>query len=227
MTVYERIFMSHGFSKTQDEILKIVGRQKKILEIGPSSGYMTRAFLDNGCTVDVVEADKEAIAKLPKKVRRKISGSIEDNKIFNLLDKDYDFIILADVLEHLVNPELVLKKLLAIAAPNTKLLISLPNIACWVMRKQLFFQGDFEYQMSGLLDKTHLHFYTVNTLPKLLAESGWKVDKIIGTITRLPFEDAIRKIPILRWIFDKLLYQKLVEKYQNLSYYHFLAISSK
>lgn len=225
MIVYEDIFKKYGLSPTQQEILKIVGKGKIILEIGSSTGYMTRAFLDNGCIVDAVEPNQEAVLKLPD-VRKIFNTSIEHGETYNKLS-DYEFMVMADVLEHLVNPDQVLKKLMKKASVKTKLLISLPNIASWVMRKQLFFKGDFRYQESGILDKTHLHFYTVETLPTLLSENGWKVDRMIGTITRLPFEGFISKIPILWWIFKKVLYQKLVDKYKNLTYYHFLVVASK
>lgn len=226
MIVYEQIFKKYGLSPTQQEILKIVGQKSQVLEIGSSTGYMTKAFLDNGCTVDVVEPDQKAVLKLPKDVRKVFNTSIEDEGICNGLGS-YEFIVMADVLEHLVNPEQVLKRLLKVASFDTRLLISLPNVASWTMRKQLFFKGDFEYQESGLLDKTHLHFYTVETLPKLLSENGWKVERIIGTITRLPLEGLISKLPALGWIFKKMLHQKLVEQYKNLAYYHFLVIALK
>ncbi|OGE64646.1 hypothetical protein A3I48_00600 [Candidatus Daviesbacteria bacterium RIFCSPLOWO2_02_FULL_36_7] len=219
MIVYEEIFKKSGLSPTQQEILKIVGEGKTILEIGSSTGYMTKAFLSNKCIVDVIETDKQAVAKLPKEVRKKFAQSIEDSNICRLLNKDYDYIIMADVLEHLVTPGEVLKRLLKVSSSKTKLLVSLPNVACWMMRKQLFFNGDFQYQDSGLLDRTHLHFYTVKTLPKVLTENGWKVEQVKGTITRLPFERLIKKVP--------LLYSFLVSKYKNLAYYHFLTISSK
>ncbi len=215
MIVYEQIFKKYGLSPTQQEIIKIVGSGKTVLEIGASTGYMTKAFLDNGCIVDVVEKDQNALKKIPKNVRKRIDQSIEDA----ILESDYDFIIMADVLEHLILPAQNLKKLFKISSVNTKLIISLPNIACWAMRKQLFFNGDFEYQESGLLDKTHLHFYTVNTLPKLLDEIGWHVDSIIGTITRLPLEGLTGRIPFI--------YPLLVNKYKNLSFYHFVTIASK
>lgn len=226
MIVYEQIFKKYGLSPTQQEILKIVGQKSQVLEIGSSTGYMTKAFLDNGCTVDVVEPDQKAVLKLPKDVRRVFNVSIEDKEIYNKLGS-YEFIVMADVLEHLVNPEQALKRLLKVASVDTRLLISLPNVASWTMRKQLFFKGDFGYQESGLLDKTHLHFYTVETLPKLLSENGWKVERIIGTITRLPLEGLISKLPVLGWIFKKMLYQKLIERHKNLAYYHFLTVALK
>lgn len=227
MIIYDNIFKKSGLSPTQQEILKIVGQNKTILEIGASTGYMTRAFLDQDCVVDVVEESKEAVKKIPRKARKIFNKSIEDRTILKLLSKDYQYIIMADVLEHLVKPEEVLKQLQKIASPATKLLVSLPNVACWVMRKQLFFQGDFEYQDSGLLDRTHLHFYTVKTLPKFLKDSGWKVEDIVGTITRLPLEGLISKIPIIGYLFKKFFYQSLVNQFKNLAYYHFLTIASK
>ncbi len=174
MIIYEQIFKKYGLSKTQQEIVKAVGEQKIVLEIGSSTGYMSRAFLDNGCIVDCVEVDKNAAIKLPKDVRKIFSLSIEDDDVYKLLNNDYEFIVMADVIEHLINPEVVLKKLLKITSVNTKLIISLPNVASWIMRKQLFFKGDFEYQDSGILDKTHLHFYTVLTLPKLLSQCRYR-----------------------------------------------------
>lgn len=227
MSVYEEIFKKHGFSKTQQKILSLVGKKKEVLEIGAATGYMTKAFLDNDCIVDVVETNNVSLRKISKRVREKINYSIEDENINIHLSKNYDFIIMADVLEHLVDPSKALKILYKIAQQQTRLIISLPNIASWPMRKQLFFKGDFEYQDSGLLDKTHLHFYTVNTLPKFLTSTGWRVEEIIGTITRLPFEETLSKIPVLGWIFKRLLYSYLVENYKNLSYYHFLVVANK
>lgn len=226
MVIYEQNFRQNGLSPTQLEILRIVGKNKVVLEIGSSSGYMTKAFLDNDCIVDVIEINKEAVSKIPKQARTILNQSIEDEEIYEKLGT-YDFIIMADVLEHLIGPGQVLKRLLKVSSIETNLIISLPNVACWAMRKQLFFKGDFEYNESGLLDKTHLHFYTINTLPKMLGENEWKVDKIVGTIIRFPFEGLISKIPILGWIFKKVFYQILVSKYKNLAYYHFLVIATK
>lgn len=217
--IYEDIAIRYGLSPTQLKIVELVGKDKEILEIGSATGYMTKKFIDNECVVDIVEIDETAAAKIKRLAREVIGDSIENPAVFKKLNRNYDFIIMADVLEHLIYPELVLKRLLRIATVHTKLLISVPNIACWTARKQLFFKGDFEYQESGLLDKTHLHFYTVNTLPKILSENGWKVDRMIGTITRLPLEGLIGKIPLLR--------KFIVEKYKNLSYYHFLVVARK
>lgn len=227
MIVYDAIFKKYGLSPTQLEILKIVGQGKVVLEIGASTGYMTKAFLDQGCKVDVVEENKEAVKKISKKTRKIFNNSIEDRRTLKQLNKDYQYIVMADVLEHLKKPEQVLKDLVKVVPRDSKLLVSLPNVACWAMRKQLFFKGDFEYQDSGLLDRTHLHFYTVNTLPKLLTDNGWKVSEVMGTITRLPLEGLISKMPVGGWIFKNIVKPGIVSKFKNLAYYHFLTIAYK
>ncbi len=219
MSIYEEIYNQTGFSKSQQEIIKLVGHDQTVLELGPAAGYMTKAFLNKNCTVDVVEIDQNSLRKIPKKVRLALGGSIEDPSILKKLNSDYNFIIMADVLEHLVYPSQTLRALRQVAGGQTKLIISMPNIASWPMRKQLFFKGDFAYQESGLLDKTHLHFYTVETLPKLLEENGWNVLELVGTITSLPYQRFLRKLPSL--------HKKINEMFKNLSYYHFVVVAQK
>ncbi len=227
MDIYEKNNQQFGFSPTQKKILELVGKDKTILEIGSSAGYMTKEFIKNGCLVDVVEINEQSFKKVSQLVKVAFNGSVEDPKIVSLFKEKYDFIIMADVLEHLVNPKQALKNLSRLADAETQMLISLPNVAGWAMRKQLFFQGDFEYQESGLLDKTHLRFFTVNTLPKFLRENGWKTREMIGTVTRLPLEGIISRIPIMRPVYFTLFREGLTQKYKNLAFDHFLVIVQK
>lgn len=227
MIIYEQLHKKFGLSQSQKNIVMQVGKNKKILEIGSSSGYMTKFFLKNGCAVDIVEINKEAISKIPKQVTNAINDSVENPAIIKNLHANYDFIIMADVLEHLLDPKKALENLFKIASPNTKLVISMPNIACWEMRKNLFFKGDFEYQESGLLDRTHLHFFTTKTLRKFLEENNWSVNQLIGTVTRLPLDGKISKIPGIGFIYFQTLRKLLVRKFKNLSYYHFIVVATK
>lgn len=227
MIIYEKIFNNHGLSQTQKKAIELVGQDKKILEIGSSSGYMTKFFLENNCEVDVIEVDSNAISKVSKKVKKAINKSIEDQSVVKFLSKDYNFIIMADVIEHLVYPEKALLNLKKVSNNNTKLIISTPNIACWAIRKELFFKGLFEYQESGILDKTHLHLFSVNSLPRFLNQNGWQVKEIKGTITRLPLEGFISRIPILNFIYFGLVKNFIVEKFNNLGYVHFIIIATQ
>ncbi len=227
MIIYEELNKKYGLSPTQQKIVSLVGKTQKVLEIGSSTGYMTRLFLQNDCQVTVIENSKEAFKKVSLLKVKAIDKSIEDSGVISQLDSDYDYIIMADVLEHLVEPEAVLQLLSKISSKKTKLLISLPNVVSWPMRKQIFFKGDFEYQESGPLDQTHLHFYTVKTLPKQLLKNGWKIEEIIGTVTLLPFQQTLGKIPEIGKLFSKVVYPKLAKKFSNLGYYHFLTVAKK
>lgn len=227
MIVYDKLYKKYGFSNSQLKILELIGSGKKVLEIGSSTGYMTKALKEQSCIIDVIEIDLKAAGKVKKFARKVINDSVENPGTLALLSKDYDFIIMADVLEHLVNPEFALNNLVKVASQFTQLIISVPNIASWPMRKQLFFKGDFNYEESGLLDKTHLHFYTVNSLPKFLESNGWRITEMIGTITVLPFEKKISKLPLAGLIFDKLIKPVIANQFKNFSFYHFVTVAGK
>lgn len=226
MSVYEDIYHKAGLSSTHQQIIDLVGKDKKVLEVGSSGGYITKELKKNGCVVDVVELDQHSAKRASVFASNVYIGSIEDQKVIEKLGKDYNVIVLADVLEHLANPQLVLSKLFELGVNSTQLIISTPNIACWPIRKQLFFDGNFQYQDSGILDKTHLHFYTTKTLSKDVVLAKWKVKKLIGSVIRLPFEGFFNKIPLLNLLF-KLIKKDLAENFKNLSYIHMILVAEK
>lgn len=169
----------HFFNKdpfhTHMKILKRVSPKTKVLEIGSATGYFSQELLKKGCQVTAVENDKKAvqIARKNKKVKT-IYGDVNFiNKYFSSSEK-FDYIILADVLEHLIDPEQVLIKLKKYLKSNGKLLISLPNIANYAIRLKVL-SGNFDYQEYGILDKTHLHFFTKDTSGELLTTAGLKI----------------------------------------------------
>jgi 2-polyprenyl-3-methyl-5-hydroxy-6-metoxy-1,4-benzoquinol methylase len=83
--------------------------------------------------------------------------------------EQFDIIMFVHVLEHLVNPVSVIQKLLPFLKKNGKIIIALPNIANWRYRMSIAL-GEFKYTDSGVMDKTHLHFYTFNSAVKYLIE---------------------------------------------------------
>lgn len=220
MTVYRKIFEEHGLSSSQEKIIELLSGGE-VLEVGPSSGYMTKIILKKGGTTDIVEVDKSA-AKLAKPFAREvIAGSIEDGKVWRELTGRYDFIVCADVLEHLVDPARVLLFLKKKLKKRGKLLVSIPNTACWNMRVDLM-RGRFDYQESGLLDKTHLRFYTYNSFLKLLKDCGLKIENIFPTETKMPFELSLLKLPLFGKAFVYLLKPQLLKLYPNLIIAHYV-----
>ena len=104
----------------------------------------------------------------------------------DLPDNTYDCIVCADVLEHLPDPLSTLKRLRQAAKSDATFIISLPNVAHLAVRAMLLF-GRFPKMERGILDKTHLHFFTKDTAKKLLNDAGLKIIRTLTTV--VPLED--------------------------------------
>lgn len=134
---------------------------------------MTKVLLKRGHDVTVVEADPEAIA-----VQRQLGAEVidadldSDDWIRRLQGRKFDTILACDVLEHLRSPATVLEALLRHAAPDAQLIISVPNVAYAGLVAALRL-GFFEYAETGLLDQTHVHFFSRRSLEKVLLAVGW------------------------------------------------------
>lgn len=159
---------------SHNQIIELVGRNKKVIDVGCNKGYLSSKFKENGCYVVGIEADLES-ANIAKKICDEIViGDIEQMEKLQYPDNYFDCMVLADVLEHLKNPEkalLVLKRYL-----NTKgfIVASLPNIARIDIRLNLLF-GKFDYTETGILDRTHLRFFTLTNAKKLFTDCGYKI----------------------------------------------------
>ena len=171
---------------------------KKILELGVGDASLTRRLKGHGARVDGVESDQVYIDLAKPFCEKIISGDL--NKIETLnLEGDYDIIVAADILEHLINPEYVLSKLKTHIKKDGLLVVSLPNVANAYVRFSLLF-GRFNYHSKGLLDKTHLHFYTIKTASDMLAKTGWKITNRGVTAIPLAIVFPFLRLAVFRWI---------------------------
>lgn len=161
---------------THVKLISLTGKNKKVLEIGCANGRMSKYLARNGCEVIGVEVD-EAKAQLAKQFCNEvITGDIEEELVQNKIKGTFDVIIFGDVLEHLVHPEKILSAMHKFLNKESYILISLPNIAYFSIRKKLLF-GKFEYQPEGgILDDEHLRFFTFETAKKMIFDSGYKIE---------------------------------------------------
>jgi hypothetical protein len=90
----------------------------------------------------------------------------------------YDTVVLADVIEHTVNPEAFIKGLLSVTGADTKLIASIPNCAFGSVRLALL-DGMFPYADSGLLERTHLRFFTLDTIRQMASRIGLSIERMI------------------------------------------------
>lgn len=166
-----------------EEIYRLVEPGWRVLDVGCGEGYLgERLKVDKNCVVVGVEIDegkaRQARARLDDII-------ISDVEVMDDLTcyRDFDAIILADVLEHLRYPKQTLQGLSMYLKNQGCLLVSVPNIANWMIRLKLLF-GKFNYEESGILDKSHLHFFTLSTIKEFLEEAGFEVI-YIGSYNRL------------------------------------------
>ena len=154
-------------------LLRRLPAQGAVLELGPGPGAMTRVMIDRGYRVTVVENDPGALQCLQALGVEVIAADLEsDDWIERLEGRRFDAILACDVLEHLRQPDRVLDALAKLMQPMGQLIISVPNVAYAGIVAGLTL-GMFDYTEKGLLDRTHLHFFTRRSIERMLFECGW------------------------------------------------------
>lgn len=162
-------------NNTHSQLVLLTGRDKSVLEIGSATGYITEALQQRGCHVTAIEIDPAAAEIAARFCERMIVGDVETIDFAETLgDQRFDVVMFGDVLEHLVDPASILERIKPHIAPDGCVVASVPNIAHGSIRLALM-QGDFRYTESGLLDKTHLRFFTRATLDSLFSDAGYLI----------------------------------------------------
>jgi O-antigen biosynthesis protein len=153
------------------DVVTLVDGGSRVLELGPATGYMTHAFKERGCTVVGIELDPEMAANAERFTERMIVGDIDRLDLEKQLGEErFDAIVAADVLEHLRDPLKILVELKKFLKPDGCFVVSFPNVAHGSVRLSLL-SGRFDYQDIGLLDSTHLRFFTRESFEELLDEA--------------------------------------------------------
>ena len=173
--------------RTHRQALDRVRAGEQVLEVGCSNGALTERMKEKGCIIVGIEVRPEAAEKA--------RGFCEDVRIGDVErmalpwhPARFDVILLLDVLEHLLDPTATIRRLVPLLRPDGRIVVALPNIAHWQIRFRLLV-GRFRYEDSGILDRTHLHFYTQKTAAELLAQSGLEILE----------EDVVPDVPLLRF----------------------------
>lgn len=172
-------------------------RNARVLELGVGDAALTRRLHEAGAWVDGIEISEKS-AHLARPYCRQV-WCMDLNQIDAIpMNPPYDFVVAADVLEHLVRPEYVLSKLKTVVRRNGLLYVSLPNVANIYVRLLLLI-GKFPRGRRGPLDETHLHFYTFSAMRRLLDKTGWLIRR--EDVTSMPVPvlfPFMRRIP-LKW----------------------------
>lgn len=159
------------------KIINYVGKNKRVFDVGCATGYLDERFRKNGCYVVGVEIDKEAAKEAEHYCDNVIIGDIEHLERIPYPHMFFDVIVYVDILEHLKRPDKVLMRFKRYLAPDGYIVVSIPNLGYFKTRLRLLL-GEFEYKRSGILDATHLRFFTLKTARRLIESMGYKILKI-------------------------------------------------
>ncbi len=169
-----------------------VHRSARVLDLGTGSGALGKHLKnERQCSVDgVTHNEQEAELARPHYRLVEVADLDGDTWANAFVGETYDFIVCADVIEHLRRPETVLQTCRSLLNPGGKLLISVPNAAYCGLIAELM-EGDFAYRDEGLLDRTHLRFFTRKSLVAFLSEQGWQCD-VFDTVELAPIESEFK-----------------------------------
>lgn len=168
------------FAHSRSEMLKYVpARVKVALDVGCGEGNFAALLKqDRNCSVWGVEPNIEAAEVARQKLDVLINGSFDHT--ITLGDQRFDCVIFNDVLEHLVDPWAALELAKKHLAPHGVVVSSIPNIRFFWCILEILLTKDWKYRDAGILDKTHLRFFTMKSIVRLFEESQFRVTKIEG-----------------------------------------------
>lgn len=152
-------------------LLRLWGSRRglNVLDVGCGFATTAQRIREIGNHVVGIESNADAANVARKRIDDVIETDLQNADA--LTDQRFDVIIFADVLEHLAWPIGVLKRYVRFLKPNGSMIVSLPNVGLWSVRLGLMF-GRFHYVESGVLDRTHLRFFTRSSAVQMLRAAG-------------------------------------------------------
>lgn len=192
------------------KVMNIIESNKRVLDIGCHTGFLSERLKENSCKVTGVEINREAALLAKQYCEEIIIGDIEEEGTFEKINGRFDVILLLDILEHLLEPWALLSKLKYKLKRNGYVLICIPNIACLHVRLQLLL-GRFNYEDRGVLDRAHLRYFTYRSMLDLINNTGYEVKEYYVHSSYFSSKSWGKRAPYLyRRIshFSRIMYRK-------------------
>ena len=185
-------------------IINKIDSGSTVLEFGPATGYMTRYLKEEkNCSVYIVEVDESAFKEAVKYAVDGFCGDAETGTWYEqFIGIKFDFITFADVLEHLRDPLNVLKKAKKLLKEDSgEILTSIPNIAHNAVLVDLY-NNKFQYRNTGIMDNTHLRFFTHNSMVSMFREAELypvDEDQVVFSLEYAGFNNKATDVPDSVW----------------------------
>lgn len=173
MSKYETEVSPGNPNASQSVLLELAGSDRRVLDVGCGGGGLARALARQGCTVSGVDMDLEAVEEARGSLEEVLIGNLEDlDLVGHFGEQSFDVVVFGDVLEHLRRPDAVLREAARLLRPGGSVVLSVPNVAHGDLRL-LLLAGFWDYRDLGLLDETHIRFFTHSGVRRLLALAGF------------------------------------------------------
>ena len=171
-----------SYTNVRIDLLKFIdGVNLSILDIGCATGENGKYLKNKGIASHVagVEIDPEMAEEAKKKIDNLVVGDLENLELRGeFAGAEFDYIILGDILEHLINPWKTLASCVEILNKDGQIIISLPNIQHIETFIQIYVKGKWPYNSRGIFDKTHLRFFTYRNMEDLVCHSGLTISEL-------------------------------------------------
>jgi 2-polyprenyl-3-methyl-5-hydroxy-6-metoxy-1,4-benzoquinol methylase len=161
-------------------VLDLLPAAGRVLDVGCSGGYLAERLVARGATVTGIELDPIAAERARAVCEEVLVGDVEQLEL-PFEPGSFDAIVCADLIEHLRDPAAFLARLRSLLRRDARLVLTTPNVANWTIRLGLLF-GRWRYTERGILDRTHTHLFTRQTLIECLEGAGYEVDRIDFTV---------------------------------------------
>ncbi|MFL5780721.1 MAG: class I SAM-dependent methyltransferase [Thermoleophilaceae bacterium] len=173
---YGELVKRYGLPAAAQLMLAEVPPGARVLDVGCAIGYLAEQLTTRGCTVIGFERHRPSAAAAEAHCEQVIVGDIEAEADRVRIEGSFDVVLLGDVLEHLVDPWDTLRFVGSVLSKSGVVVASIPNVASWPVRLALL-RGSFDYANVGLMDRTHLRWFTRASARELARTAGFEVER--------------------------------------------------
>lgn len=177
-------------------IIDLVGNARRLLDVGCATGYLSRSLAVRGHNVVGIDVNETALKEAAPYCAEVIAADLDVQPLARVLEGRglFDAVVFGDVLEHLKNPLRVLEASRDILNERGFVVASLPNLAHGAVRLAMV-SGRFDYQEFGLLDETHVRFFTRKTIEELFLSAGYRIENLVRIV--LPLFEPSDLVPVV------------------------------
>jgi len=176
-------YQTFGNNALLQVVRRVLPREGAVLDVGCASGGLLAGLRDVAARRVGVEISSSAAAAAAAEADKVVVGDIADPAL-SLDGEQFDVVVLADVVEHTVDPHKTLELVRRHCKPTGRIVVSVPNVAHWAMRWQLA-RGRWDYTESGVLDRSHLRFFTRTSVVDAIVDAGYAVEDVTVIVPRL------------------------------------------